>query len=243
MNKMNKHIPTVVFAIGFAMVAYSIYDFFRPRQLARPVSAPKVNTAPAQAGTNLKSPDDKKWLQEYKQFNVNKKILEPARPVRNIMPAPTSDVAKKEAEKIRVEPAERFLGKTGLNMKIPDRYIFIEDKDGAVEMLRGIDPETQNKMFLFTAKGKYDQNRALQELYGYFEEQGLQSRGEGSSYNNRSGLQDMTQFEGSSARGEKFQAFYFTNPKTNSTHMFFMMGSQMDANQARGLADTIKPNR
>ncbi len=233
MNSLNKHVPTIVFIIGLSLLIFSIRTFFNPSTL--PHMTPIVNrslpeNAPATAPTTPEA-------------------LKPKKPAAivfrpNVKPPPSVGRLDPREELIRAmkKVAEDYFGQFKLRVNIPDGFAFAEESDGPVKVLIGASEPGKNDFYFFSAKGKYLPDRAVGYLREYFSDQASVSiKGKPQPFYSRNEFKDLRRINGVIGKGTEFQAYYFTNAKTNHTHMLVLTNRLYLRSQARvrALIDSI----
>lgn len=222
MNSLNKHTPTIVFVIGLALLIFSIRTFFHAgdESLTPIVNRKLPPTAPA-TGPTVKEPAPPR---------APTIVFRPAkRPPPAIQRTEPRETYLKELKK----PALAYLAKVGLRMNVPDGFAFAEETDGPVQVLIGASEPGKTDFYFFSTKGKYPVDRANGYLKDYFsEEMKVTPKGSPQAFTNRGGFPDMSQLRGHSGRGE-YQAFFFTNSKSNQTHLLMVLNRNLNKSPAR----------
>ncbi len=212
MNSLNKHTPTIVFVIGLALLIFSVRTFFNPSGGGNmtPIVNKNLPAAAPASGPTVRQDDKRAPTIVF-------------RPASKPPPVINRNDPKDEFQKELKKPAQNYLSKVGLKMNIPDGYAFAEETDGAVEVLVGASEPGKSDFYFFTAKGKYPVDKANAYIKSYFgDESPVTPKGNPQSFYSRGGFSDMSQMRGNAGKSE-YQAYFFTNPKANHTHLVMIM--------------------
>jgi len=226
MNSWNQHVPKLVAAIGFLLLAYSMTTFFRtPSSHVPPAVAPHT---PPKSG--LPQPAAKPATKY-----VGKTWDKSAAPVQG-RAAKDQGAALKLARQMEAEArtkrAKNYLKNFGIKMHLPEDMDFVEAKNEGMTILigtRGGKPD----FYLASGKEKMTPAQAKAEMQDQFEgSYGLKNI-DTSTTTNKNGLGPITQFKGSTRTGEEFQAYYFYNSKSGNSHMLFIADKDLSRQPAR----------
>jgi len=217
MKSLNQHVPTIVFVIGFCLLAFAMRTFFHPSVDPTLIPLPKQELPlPASEGDRLK--------------NTSSLLLRAghlAKPANRLESAQAVAKEKRRA-------ADEFFAHTGLRMRIPDGYSFYQDSDGPVQVLVGSSEPGKRDFYFFATKGKYPAARGGQYLKDYFaDEFVIKVNGKPQNFLNRSAYNEMIQFKAMTERGVEVQAFFFFDAKLNETCMLVLMNKNLSRQPAR----------
>jgi hypothetical protein len=233
-NSLNKHVPTLVFLIGLGFLIYSIRTFFNPSE--NPYMTPIVNRQ-LPANAPARSPVTK--IDEKRRPTIT--FSSPKKP-----PAPitASDVREEFLKELK-KPAIEYLARVGLAMAVPEGFAFAEETDGPVQVLVGASEPGKMDFYFFSAKGRYPPERAASYLRQYFAgEMKITPRGSPQPFITRGTFKNVSQLKGGSERGD-FQAFFFTNSKTDYSHLMLIFNRAINKSPARvrELIDSLRRKR
>lgn len=157
-------------------------------------------------------------------------VFRPAKkPAPTIQRADPHDEFLKEMKK----PAQTYFSKVGLRMTVPDGFAFAEEGDGPVQVLIGASEPGKSDFYFFSVKGKYGVDKVNGYLKQYFaDEMTITPKGSPQSFYSKGGFGDMTQLRGGTNRGE-YQAYFFTNGKSNHSHLVMLMNRNLIKSPAR----------
>src|SRR5262249_49957244 len=96
--------------------------------------------------------------------------------------------------------------------------------------------------YFFSTQGKYPPDRAAGYLKAYFaDEMKITPKGDPQPFANRSGFKDILLLKGGSPKGD-YQAFFFTNSRTNQSHLMVILNRNIIKSPARvrELVDSIR---
>lgn len=210
----------LVFALGLAFLGYSLYAFFHPPEpfYARKSQSMKPNAPKSSPVSQITRPP------EAVAFNFSE------------------EQRRKFVEELR-KPADEYLKKYRLGMQIPEGVYFLNEQDGATNVLLGAYEPGKVGIYLFSMRGKVQTKKQTEYLKKFFSEQfSLNVKGAGQNYPNRGGFKDMVLYKGVTSAGEEYQAYLFQHPKTKTHHIFFLRDKQLSRQPARvrELVDSIR---
>lgn len=217
MKSLNRHVPLIVFLIGFGFLIYSVRTLFHP-------TAP-LTVSPFKEEAPAAKPPASLALQ----------------PPKKAPPPLNRTDSREEMLLVLKRPALEYLKRVGLRMSVPDGFGFAEETDGPVEILIGASEAGRPDFYLFTAKGKYTIDKVNQYIKQYFADEGaVTPKGTPQSFRSRSGFSDILQLRGTVGRAE-YQAYFFSNSKSGQSHLLFLTNRQFSKAPAklRELIDSL----
>ncbi len=223
MNSLNKHVPTLVFLLGFGLLAYSIHTFFsigKKPQLTPLANGPSVV---------VKGP-----LVKAEGNRLSFKVAPPAQHSSRVDP-------REPFEREMKRPALEYLERVGIKMRVPDGFSFAEESDGNVQILMGASEPMKVDFYVFSAQGKYPLDRAMTYLKQYFADtHSVAPKGAPQPVRSRGSVSNMMVIKGLAGKSE-FQAYFFINKKTDQTHLLMLMNRNLLKAPARvrELVDSI----
>lgn len=213
-----KHLPTLVFVMGFSALVYSMYVFFF--EGTSRVTEARQNPA----ATEVRN-----------EIPVAKSIPLPKLPRiteldRTVEP---DDTFAKEMREAARKPAEQYLAKVGLALNLPENHRFREIKDGAVDILIGTNLDGQEAFYMFTFKKKSEPSKVQKYIQSYFREEGEYKSGAGQPYRNRAGLKDLIVFKGKNSEGVDFQTYTFHDAKLGRSYALLLKEKNLSRQPAK----------
>lgn len=224
MNSSDKHIPNLVFVIGFLLLAAAVSVFLGGK--SEPLAKNTEGPAPLVelSGTVRQKLSDRPWLS----------------------PSPVAEAGGKQNAP---EPEGKgvfasHMKSVGLSMRQPEKMAFAETRARGLNVLVGTGQSGQPEFILFSNRGKMKQDKTKATLEEQFRSQGLKAK-EVSSMNSRGGFGAMTVVKGHMNDSDEFQAFAFHAEVANVSHILVLIGPELSRHPAsvRQVVDSISAIR
>lgn len=224
MNSSDRHIPKLVFAAGFLLLAAAVSIFLsgktEPQAKSSNFPAPLIELS----GTVRQKLSNRPWL-------APSPSAEPG--ARQVVPEP-------DGKSIFAS----HLKSIGLSMRQPEKMAFAQTRARGLNVLVGTGQTGQPEFILFSNRGKLKQDKTKATLEEQFRSQGLRAK-EVTSMNSRGGFGAMTVVKGRIHDSDEFQAFAFHAEQANISHILVLIGPELSRHPAsvRQVVDSISSIR
>lgn len=229
-----KHLPTLVFLLGFSLLLYSMYVFFLSDAAIpegfKPSTDQPSDSAPAQPSQESPKKVNPIPVPKVFQEQIDRK-------------SSANDTTMDDIAAAARKPAEEYLRKAGLQMRLWDGQNYFSAKDGGFDILIALEGVGKDSLYLFSKKGKQTPDRAAKYLSSFFKEVATYNLKSSQDYPNKGGFKDMKVFKGINSEGEEFQAYSFYNEKSGRSHILLLKDRGLSRQPAKNrlVVDSLAP--